>query len=557
MATLTGISAPQYILGGSQPGFSAQVMPQVMPQQPPIMTGSPLPAQNVPQTGLIGSEQALLGGQLGNEMALQNGLNQSTNTINQGVNTGINTLYGGVNQSNQMLNQGLIGSTGSILGGASGAVNAMNQGYQGAASALGGINPAYNAAQTKSVANNFSANTGVGSNITDPLNQGAANFEGFLGGGQNAAKLQADLTGANGQAAQQAAYAAYQSSPAFQYQMDQMQRATERSAAARGGALGGNVLMELQRNAAGIASQDYQNQFNNLSAVANQGMNAAGQIANLKSTQAGIAGNLQQAGIAADAQAAIANQEAQMQANLANQQAINQQQMFNQEQKANIASKLADLSNMYGINTGNLLSSTGNLLGQNQLGVSQNQASNVLGAAGNVAQAQLGAAENIANNQLGTSQILGQSRYSTGTNLAAGRTAAGNAIAQNASNAATNIGNLLSQQGINISNEMANDLSTTTQMIYDYGLQDKISNENLAAMIANITSGQATNTQNAYANIGAANAAGTMGMANAAQGALTQAIQFGALGGQTNYRNPYSAPYMGDVNNGSSVRAYS
>lgn len=518
-----------------QSGMLGQSSAQVMPSSPKTII--PLPNQQVPQTGLIGSEQALMGGQYGNEMALQGGLNQSTSTINQGVIQGANTLAGGVNQSNQMLNQGLLGSTGSILGGASGAVNAIGQGYQGAQTALAGIQPNYTAAQTKAVQNNFSANTNVGANITDPLNQGAANFQGFLGGGQNAAKLQADLTGANGQAAQQAAYAAYQSSPAMQYQMDQMQRATERSAAARGGALGGNVLMELQRNAAGIASQDYQNQFNNMNTVANQGINAANQIAGLKSTQAGIAGNLQQAGIAADAQASIANQQAAMQANLANQQATNQQQIFNQEQKANIASKLADLSSMYGINTGNLLSSTGNLLGQNQLGVAQEQAGNVLGAAGNIAQAQLGAAENVAANQMGTSQLVGQSRYSTGTNLAAGRTQAGQAIAQNANQAATNIGNLLSQQGLNISNEMSADIANTTKMIYDYGLQDKISNENLATIIANITSGQATNAQNAYGNIGAAQAAGTMGVANAVQGGLTQAISTGLLG-QTNYNTP-------------------
>ena len=299
-----------------QPAMSAQAAPTV--------TGSALPAQQAPQTGLIGSEQALLGGQFGNEMALQGGLNQSTNTINQGVAQGAETLYGGVNQSNQMLNNGLMGATGSILGGASGAVNAMGQGYQGAASALSGINPSYNAAQMQAinmgqvpqingvnvagqpnvnaqymqnpqnisaqylqnqpsvnaVSNGFAANTTVGSNITDPLNQGAANFQGFLGGGQNAAKLQADLTGANGQAAQQSAYAAYQSSPAMQYQMDQMQRATERSAAARGGALGGNVLMELQRNASGIASQDYQNQFNNMNTVANPVCNPVLWLAN-------------------------------------------------------------------------------------------------------------------------------------------------------------------------------------------------------------------------------------------------------------------------------------
>jgi len=308
------------------------------------------------------------------------------------------------------------------------------------------------------------------------INEGVAGFNSYTQSGNAAAKLQADLSGSNGQQAQQAAYTQYQSSPAMKYQMDQMQRATERSAAARGGALGGNVLMELQRNAAGIASQDYQNQFNNISQVANQGLNAASQVGQLRGQEANIAGQLQQAGL----------------------QSSTQMAMQQNQLKSDTASKLADLASMYGINTGNLLLGAGNTLGQNQLG---------------------------------TSQIVGQSRYATGTNLASGRTSAGNAIAQNASNAATNIGNLLSQQGLNISNEMANDIGTTTKMLYDYGMQDKISNESLAAMIANITSGQATNAQNAYGNIGSANAAGTMGMANAVQGALQMGIATGQLGG--------------------------
>ena len=423
---------------------------QVMPQAAPVTTQTTLPAQQVPQTGLIGSEQALLGGQAGSEQALTQGLGQSSNTLLGAAGSAIGVMGQGANQA---------------------------MGYLGAQS-----NPVYQAAT-----NTFSADTNVGANITDPLNQGAANFQGYLGGGQGASKMQADLSGASGPAAQQAAYAAYQSSPAMQYQMDQMQKATERSAAARGGALGGNVLMELQRNAAGIASQDYQNQFNNLGQVASQGLAAAGQVAGLKSQQAGIAGNLQASGMQANAQAAMANQAAQ-----------NTQMLANQQQKMDVASRLSDLASMYGINTGNII---------------------------------LGAGQAVAGNQLGASQLIGQSRYSTGTNLAAGRTQAGQAIAQNASSAATNIGNLLSQQGLNISNEMSADISNATKMIYDYGMQDKISNENLAAMIANITSGQATNAQNAYANIGATKAAGTMGAANALQGGLKMGLQTGLLGG--------------------------
>jgi len=418
-----------------------QTMPSTMPMGAPQMLGPPS-TQQAPPTGLIGSEQALLGGQAGNELALQQGLNQSSQ---------------------------------SILGGYGGAIGAMDQGYSAARDALNNSGN-YGGSSMPAIS------LGGGGTPNGAINEGVAGFNSYTQSGNAASKLQADLSGANGVPAANAAKAVLANSPAMQYQMDQMQRATERSAAARGGALGGNVLMELQRNASGIASQDYQNQFNNISQVANQGLNAASQVGQLRGQEANIAGQLQQAGL----------------------QSSTQMAMQQNQLRSDTASKLADLASMYGINTGNLLLGAGNTLGQNQLG---------------------------------TSQIIGQSRYATGTNLASGRTQAGNAIAQNASNAATNIGNLLSQQGLNISNEMANDIGTTTKMLYDYGLQDKISNESLAAMIANITSGQATNVQNAYGNIGAANAAGTMGVANAVQGGLQMGIQTGLLGAP-NYNAP-------------------
>lgn len=226
-----------------------------------------------------------------------------------------------------------------------------------------------------------------------------------------------------------------------------------------------------------------------------------------------------------------------MNAQIANQDAKNNQMALQQKQNYDVKSKLADLASTYGVNVGNLLTGTGNALGKNTLDFSQAQAKNVLGASGDVSQAQFGASNAIAGNQIGTYQSLGQSQYNTGISLATGRTNAGSAIAKNATDAAAGIGKLLESQGVNVSNEMANDIASTTKMISDYGLQDKISNENLAAMIANITAGQATNTQNAYGNIGAANAAGTMGVANAVQGGLTQGLMLGAFS-PTNYNTP-------------------
>lgn len=395
------MTAPAPTILQGMPQYAADGVSTQQPQQMPSY-------QSPPQTGLIGSEQALTGG-----------LSGATQLINQGANQ---------------------------------AVGAMGAGTQAATKYLSGLE-----------GNNFSADTSLGADVTNPLNEAAGNFSGYMTGGTNAAKLQADYSGANGPEAKAAAEAIFQQSIPTNYLMQQMQKATERSAAARGGLMSGNVLAELQRNAAGIASQDYQNQFNNLGTVAGQGLSAAGQVAGLRSNQANIAGQLKQTGINANLQATLANQE----------------------QKYNVAKGLSDLANQYGINVSNVL---GSAAGAN---------------AGNV--------------------------YNTGLQMAQGRTNAGAAIAKNAADAASGISKLLEGQGVNVSNEMASDINNVTKMLAQYGLNDQASNQNLAAMIANITGGQATNTMSAYNTMGAANAAGTMGVNTSVQSGLQNAIATGLL----------------------------
>ncbi len=112
----------------------------------------------------------------------------------------------------------------------------------------------------------------------------------------------------------------------------------------------------------------------------------------------------------------------------------------------------------------------------------------------------------------------------TAGKTAEGRTNAGQAIAQNATQAASNISTLLNQQGIVVSDAFAKDISTITDMIYQSGMQDSHSSENLAAILANIAGGQGSTVANGYAAIGASNAAGTIGVANAIQGGIQQGI---------------------------------
>jgi len=103
-------------------------------------------------------------------------------------------------------------------------------------------------------------------------NQGIGAVQGFIQPGMQAQGQQAALSGAMGPQAQQAAYAAFQSSPGQQWLQEQAERGVTRNAAAIGGLGGGNVRQELQRQAMGLAQQDFQNNFNRLGSVADRGM---------------------------------------------------------------------------------------------------------------------------------------------------------------------------------------------------------------------------------------------------------------------------------------------
>lgn len=273
---------------------------------------------------------------------------------------------------------GLIGSEQALNAGFQGALGSMTQGAGQASNYLSNVaNQNYTDIQQPQL--NYTPQTGLNTGVTQPLDQAAANFQPYMQGGQAAAQMQANLSGANGAEAQQQAYAQYQSSPAMKYQMDQMQRATERSAAARGGLMGGNVLQALQQNAAGIASQDYQNQFNNLGTVANQGLNAAGNVSNIRGNQAQMAGSMQQAGMGIEGN--LASQKYQSQMGLLGQI---------QQQKANAISDLANVASQHGLNVAGLYTGASQQIAQGRT------------------QAGQGIAQNIANSTSAISNLLSQ-----------------------------------------------------------------------------------------------------------------------------------------------------
>lgn len=381
---------------------------------------------------------------------------------------------------------GLMGSESALQGGFTGAMNSINQGSLDAANVLtNAANQNYSDVQQPAI--NYTPNTGLSSAVTNPIDESVSNFVPYSISGQNAAGLQANLAGANGSYLQGKAYEDFQNSPAMKYQMDQMQRAVEHSAAARGGLMGGNVMRALQENAAGIASQDYQNQFNNLNTIANQGLNAASNIASARGNQAQMANAKEQAGMGIESNLASQKYGAQM--NLLGQI---------QQQKASAMSDLANIANQHGLNVAGLYT--------------------------------------------GTAQQLSQ-----------GRTQAGQNIAQNIANSSSAISNLLNQQGITVSDAMGTDINNIVSMLHSSGLADQVDNNQLATLLAQINSGQAVTDVNQSNAIGAANAYGTVGVGNAAQSGINQALALGLVGSapKTNIGNN-----VGMIGNGANFGAY-
>jgi hypothetical protein len=132
-------------------------------------------------------------------------------------------------------------------------------------------------------------NTGLYNNI-------AGNNTPFIQNGQNANKVYADLSGANGADAQAAAMKAYQSSPYLQDMIKNANAATMTSAGASGAGMSGNVLNALYRQNADLYNQDYANYLGNLGNVANQGLSAnqtlAGETGQLMGSNTGLASAL-------------------------------------------------------------------------------------------------------------------------------------------------------------------------------------------------------------------------------------------------------------------------
>ena len=108
--------------------------------------------------------------------------------------------------------------------------------------------------------------------------------------GQTALTGSADLLGLNGPDAASTARANFQTSPGYQFSLDQGLRAVDAGAAASGMLRSGATLKAEQTFGTGLADQEFSNYYNRLFSLANLGENAAAETgANAVQTGQGIA----------------------------------------------------------------------------------------------------------------------------------------------------------------------------------------------------------------------------------------------------------------------------
>ena len=124
------------------------------------------------------------------------------------------------------------------------------------------------------------------------LERSQTQFDPYQQSGANALAQQNALLGMGGEAAQQEAFSAFGDSPGQKFLRDRQEKALLRNSAAMGGLGGGNVRTALQEQAAGIAAQDYNNQFNRLGNLAGQGLSATSADAQLGSSAASNIANI-------------------------------------------------------------------------------------------------------------------------------------------------------------------------------------------------------------------------------------------------------------------------
>ena len=120
------------------------------------------------------------------------------------------------------------------------------------------------------------------------LNEAVDNYDPYLTAGKSATSMYSDALGLNGTSGNATATSAFQTSPGYQFTLDQGTQAALRGASAAGMLNSGNTLTALSQYGTGLANQEYGSWLDRLNGLSGQGLSAAngasgalGNVANL------------------------------------------------------------------------------------------------------------------------------------------------------------------------------------------------------------------------------------------------------------------------------------
>jgi len=269
--------------------------------------------------------------------------------------------------------------------------------------------------------------------------------------GEGALEREAALTGAMGPEAQARAFAQYEESPGQKYLREQQEKALLRSSAAIGGLGGGNVRTALQEQAAGIASQNYQQDLENLRSLAGRGQQAAG----------ASAGITQQAG------SNLANIANQLGMNEAQVRAATGQSIAQIQQETGMTQ--AQIQQMLGQQRAGTIGQAGQQISGLRYGTGQDISRMLAGAGGQYAGMQQGLGSNLSNIDQQTAANLANLSAQYGQQLSGLRTGLGSTLANigvgqgsQQANLATQLG---SAQAAGVTNPIGNIASRLTGLV--------------------------------------------------------------------------------------------
>jgi len=459
------------------------------------------------QTGLAGAERALAGGVTAAAQAIESGAGQARadllggtqiarQDLTQGAQEAGGLIQSGTGLGLEALGTGLGAARRDILGGAQAGLGALYQGLGGARTDLQAAQQAANQQYGAGIGDITAARDLASQQVGQAFGQAGQMFDPYRQAGTAALQQQAALSGALGQ---EAFNQAFQNSPQQQFLREQGERAALRTAAARGGVGGGNVMKELSRFNTGLASQDLQNQIANLQQLGSQGLGASGSAAQF-AAQGGAA------------QADLQTQAAQQLAALRGQ--IGQSQLGTGQQLAG----LGTLAGQQGLSTltgagqqlGNL-GVTGGTLGMQALTGAGSQLADIASGRA-LAQSQLAsqAGRGLGDISMTGGMAVGDYLYGTGGALAQNRMQAGRDIANNITNQINALAQYQGDQGIGMADLIGQQANILAGIQGNAGL----GMSNMIGTTAGQLAGIATGTGTAYNPTGLPNTTQVDGIVN-------------------------------------------